>query len=99
LHIVQLSLRDGRAALRAPDRRRLLPIDTAIVEEPKERELRGQARAVVNGAIGVAPVHREAEELPEGIIVPLGLLAYVEAATNEGTAADLLGCLPLALLH
>ena len=79
LKIVQLGLRDGGAALGAPDRRRFLAIGQPLFVEVDEGELRRAPRKVVDGAIGIIPVDRQPQSLPQGLIVPLGLFAHLQA--------------------
>ena len=91
LQVVQLGLGDGGVAFRAPDGRRRLAVSPApAVTSCNEGELRGAPRVLVDRAVGVAPIDRKPQALPERPVFLLGLLADLQARLDEGLAPDLL---------
>ena len=83
LRVLYLRLRDGGVALRAPQRRRFLPIDPALLVEVDERALRDALRPLVDGRVVLRPVDREPQALPERDEVDLVLLRQLEAHLDE----------------
>ncbi len=57
--------------------------------ESKEGQLGDAPRALVDGAVGIAPVYREPQPLPERFVVLLLLLAHRETALDKSTAPNL----------
>ncbi len=99
LQVVLLGLGDGRAALRAPQCRRLLLVGQAAAQQVEEAPLGHAARFVVDGAVGVAPVDRQAQPPPDGLVLGLDLGSHSQALADEGGAADVGGAHPARPLH
>ena len=90
VEVVEFSLGDGGLTFWTPDRGGLLPVDQPFFEEVEERQLGGAAGVFVNRAVGVAPINRKAEPLPEGLVVFFGLFADLQAFFDEHRAPHLL---------
>ena len=65
LAILELRLRDGRAEVHVPQRRRFELIREAALEQAQERQLRDALRAPVDRRVGHRPVDRQAEIAPQ----------------------------------
>jgi len=63
----------------------------AAAVEGHEGELAQAARAIVDGAVSIAPVDGQSQALPDGLVFLLHVAAELQALLDEGGAADLTG--------
>ena len=75
----------------APQGGRLLAVDVAPFQEVQERGLGDAPGAVVDGGVDEAPIHGEAEALPEPLELLLHLAGEGEAGLDEGLTPDVAG--------
>ena len=99
LQVVQLGLGNGRAAFGAPDGRRRLSVGSPLAVQIQEGSLRNLARVVVDGTVGIAPVHRQPQALPQGLVILLGFLTDCQALPDESLSAHLPHRHAVALLN
>jgi len=65
LAVLEFRLRDGRAEVHIPERRRFEAVREAPLQEPQEGDLRDALRAAADRGVGHRPVHAQAEVAPE----------------------------------
>src|SRR5215469_11083816 len=81
--VAQFRLRQGRLTLRAPDGRGLPAIGQSLAIEVKKRQLGSASGEIIDCAIGITPVYREPQPLPERPVARLDLLTDLQAFLDE----------------
>ena len=70
-----LGLGNGRSALRAPQRGRLLAVDSSLPEKIEKRALSRAPTALIHCRVEERPVHAQSDAVPDGSELRFGLLA------------------------
>ena len=88
LAVGELGLRDGRAHVDVPQRRRLGAVDVTLLVQAQEAELRRAPRVVADRRVRLRPVDRQAQRRPEVEVRLLELLGDPGALLDEVRPAD-----------
>jgi hypothetical protein len=99
VHELEVGLRERRAALGAPEGRRLLQVGLALAPEVEEAPLADPHAAVVDRAVGERPVGRQADRPHHRLELALVLRRRLEAQPHEVGAGHVLALDPVLLLR
>ncbi len=87
LQIIQVGLGQSCLAFRAPDGGRLAAVGQPFADQVDERPLRDAPGALIDGAVGIAPVDRQPQALPELLVFLFRFFAELQAFFDERAAA------------